>query len=150
MYINQGCIFLSRFWFLFPPCLWFSSPRRVASSFYIHDFLPHIAIKLCIKGLNSVKLCFTNWVLWFGTVKSYIFPKFPFFLFFLPVISFPISRPFDFFSPPHQGGENSRYTGLLFKAHSNINPDKGYTFLEKKNHNNIPRNTVFTAKTAFF
>ena len=32
---------------IFPPCLWFSSPRRFASRFYIHDFLPHIAIKLC-------------------------------------------------------------------------------------------------------
>ena len=34
----------------FPPCLCFSSPRRVALRFYIHDILPHIAIKLCSQG----------------------------------------------------------------------------------------------------
>ena len=42
----QGCILLSRFWF-FPPCLRFFSPWRVASYFYVCDFLPHIAIKQC-------------------------------------------------------------------------------------------------------
>ena len=41
-----------------------------------------MAIKQCSWGLNSVKLCFNNQFLWFGIVKSYIFPKFPFFLLF--------------------------------------------------------------------
>ena len=48
---------------------------------------------------SSVKLSFTNCVLWFGTVKSYIFPKFPFFFLFSPLISFPISRPWIIYRP---------------------------------------------------
>ena len=52
-------------------------------------------------------MCFTNCALWFSTVKNYIFPKFPFFLFFPHLIFFPISRPFDFF--PMAGGNSIIY-----------------------------------------
>ena len=99
----------------FPPCLWFSSPRRVASRYKMYDFLPHIAIKQCFYGLNSVKLCFTNHFLWFGTVKSFIFPKFSFFLFFSPWIFSPITKPFDYFPPPTGGGNVEQYTGLNYR-----------------------------------
>ena len=47
--------------------------------------------------MNSVKLCFTNQVLWFGTAKSYIFPKFSFFLFF--PLPFPSPSPNPLISP---------------------------------------------------
>ena len=87
---------MSGFWF-FPPSLWFSSPRCIASHYKIYDFLPSKAIKQCIWGLNSVKLCLFNQSWWFGTAKSYIFPKFSFFLCFPPFFPFPISKPFDFF-----------------------------------------------------
>ena len=40
----QGCISLSHFWFFPPPGIIFFL-HRVASRFYIYDFLPHIAIK---------------------------------------------------------------------------------------------------------
>ena len=71
----------------------------------IYDFLPHNAIILYTLGLNSVKLCFANHVLWFGTAKSYIFPKFSFFLFFPPSFPFPISKPFDLPPPRREGGK---------------------------------------------
>ena len=51
-------------------------------------------------------MCFTNQVLLFGTAKSYIFPKFSFFLFF----------PFDFFF--FGGGEKLNYTANHKKGNS--------------------------------
>ena len=52
--------------------LWFSPPWHIASCYKIYDFLPHKAIK---QSVNSVRLSFTYYVLWFVTVKSYIFPS---------------------------------------------------------------------------
>ena len=73
---SQGRIKFHNLW-LFPlPLLWFSPRWHIASCYKIYDFLPHKAIK---QSVNSVRLSFTYYVLWFVTVKSFIFlPFFPF------------------------------------------------------------------------
>ena len=90
-----------------PPCIWFSSPRRVASRYKIFYFFTLKAIIQYILGFNSVKLCCSNYILPFGTAKTVKSSKNFFFLFFKLLIFFPISKPFDFIPPPHRGGEYS-------------------------------------------
>ena len=62
--------FLKKMTFLCPPCFWFSSLWHDALRYKIYDFLPYRAMKQYIIGLNSVKLCCSNWISTFGTTKS--------------------------------------------------------------------------------
>ena len=108
----QGCILLSRFWFFFP-CLWFSSLRRVALHYKIYDFPPHKAKKQYIIGLNSVKMCCSDQILPFGTIKSIKSSKNFLFSSFLAFDFFPHLQTLWFYSPPRRGGGNAQlYTGL--------------------------------------
>ena len=102
---NRGVYNWAAFDFIPPLCLWFSSPRRVASRYKIFDFLPLKAIKQYILGLNSVKLCCSNCILPFGTTKSFLFSFFQTFD-FLPHL-----QTLWFYSPPH-GGKTQLYTRL--------------------------------------
>ena len=92
--INSGVYIVARLLINFPPCLWFPSPRRIASRYKIFDLLPLKAIKQYILGLDSVKLCCSICILPFSTTKSVKTSKFFFFLFFKLLIFFPIFKPF--------------------------------------------------------
>ena len=106
----SGVYIVERLLILFPPpCLWFSSPRRVASRYKIFVFLPLKAIKQYILGLNSVKLSCSNCILPFGTTKSVRSPKIFFFHFFKLLIFFPTSKPFNFIPPLPTGGGNTQF-----------------------------------------
>ena len=85
--------------------------RRVTKSLISFNLK---AIKQYILGFNSVKLCCSNYILPFGTAKSVKSSKIFFFLFFKLLIFFPISKPFDFISPPPPGGgENTQIYSRL-------------------------------------
>ena len=120
--IEAGVYIVERLLILFPPpCLWFSSPRCVASRYKIFVFLPLKAIKQYILGLNSGKLSCSNCILPFSTTKNVRSSKIFFFLFFKLLIFFPISKPFDFIPPPTGGGEYSTlYTPALLSSYVSL------------------------------
>ena len=104
--------------FIPPPAFDFlprDASRRVLKSLI---FFTLKAIKQYILGSNSVKLCCSSYILPFGTAKSVKSSKIFFFLFFKLLISFVISKPFDFIPPPPVGGNTQLYTRLDFTGNN--------------------------------
>ena len=99
---------MSGFW-SYSPCLWFSSPWRVATHEKIYDFLPHKAIKQYIFGLNSIEICCSDQILPFGTIKRIKSSKISFFFFFSFWFFSPSPNLLILFSPPGGRGGNTQF-----------------------------------------
>ena len=95
LYSYPGVYIIEGLLILFPPCLWFSSPRRIASRYKINDYI------ICS---NIVKMCCSNQRLPFGTTKSVKSSKNSLFSSFLAFDFFPHLQTFDLFPPPTGGG----------------------------------------------